>query len=588
METDEAETVPEEAPDDAKPFSLKVLCLIRDQQQKHGLRHADYQRYRGYCSRRLRRIRKAVGLVQGEKKKFHKKDVTEEGLKDEKHLHIPLVTAERAWAYFMQLKFESNSDPRKKFHMINRLRKARKYAEQLESLCANSEKVDARTKLETKAYHCWLTGTLHFETSKWADAQAMLTQARTIYESLSQAVGEEEGNLFRQKMDEIAPSLRFCAYNIGDASRQDLMALRDEGSGGADLDSLISQTREQQAATLQDVEWRGRKMAVKHEKVRLFLLSYQESGQELARAQSNEAKVSVYESLLLDCKDAVQALRDDLVEDPEFRDRQKVKEGKVSSQHFLYTYLQYVRHSITLSRNIALLDSMKAQVEGREKPSEGKKIVKAQDIVRMYENIIQNLGEVPLLAGLEEDEALAANTKAKVTFFKAFRSYFIAQAFIASQKWGEAMAVFQRSLTYVAEASSDKTLETSQTAELAELRKAIEGRQFVAHANSILETEATTDQMAGLEVTATTAGPLIDRLDQYYEDPDLVKGKASLVNFPPEFTSIPCKPLFYDVALYHVEMPSLEHKLEKAGAAGAESGGGLGGWLGGWGWGAKK
>lgn len=581
VETEEVEEVVEET----KPFSLKVLSLIRDQQQKHGLRHADYQRYRGYCSRRLRRIRKAVGLVQGEKKKFNKKEVTEEILKDEKHLHIPLVTAERAWAYYMQLKFESNSDPRKKFHMINRLRKARKYAEKLDNLCANSDKVDARTKLETKAYHCWLTGTLHFETSKWLDAQTMLTQARTIYESLSQAVGEEEGNLFRQKMEEITPSLRFCAYNIGDASRADLMALRDGGSGGADLDNLISQTREQQAATLQDVEWRGRKMAVKHEKVRLFLLSYQESGQELATAAGNEAKVALYEALLLHCKDAVQALRDDLVEDPEFRDRQKVKEGKVSSQHFLYTYLQYIRHSITLSRNIAMIESMKAQIEGREKPTEGKKTVKAQDVVRMYENIIQNLGEVPLLAGLEEDEALAVNTQAKIIFFKAFRSYYIAQAFIASQKWGEAMAVFQRSLNYAAEASKDDSLEQSQKKELADLKKSIEGRQFVAHANSILETEATTDQMAGLELNSATVGPLIDRLDQYYEDPDLVKGKANLVNFPPEFTPIPCKPLFYDVALYHVEMPDLDHKLEKTPA---QAGGGLGGWLGGWGWGGKK
>ena len=84
----------------------------------------------------------------------------------------------------MQLKFESNSDPRKKFHMLNRsapliscsfrscscscscacscsdfrLRKARKYAEQLYSVCGESDKVDARTKLETQAYHAWLAG----------------------------------------------------------------------------------------------------------------------------------------------------------------------------------------------------------------------------------------------------------------------------------------------------------------------------------------------------------------------------------------------------------------------------------------------
>ena len=31
--------------------------------------------------------------------------------------------------------------------------------------------------------------------------------------------------------------------------------------------------------------------------------------------------------------------------------------------------------------------------------------------------------------------------------------------------------------------------------------------------------------------------------------------QAQLVNFPPEFAAIPCKPLFYDLALYHVAMP---------------------------------
>jgi len=589
LEADQGEEVGEEQQpeelEELKPLSLKVLVLIREQQQKHGLRHADYQRYRGYCSRRLRRIRKAVCMVQGEKKKFHKKEVTEEALKDEKHLHIPLVTAERAWAYYMQLKFESNSDPRKKFHMINRLRKARKYAEQLDSLCAESEKVDARTKLETKAYHCWLTGTLHFETGKWVEAQAMLTQARTIYESLSQAVGEEEGNLFRQKMDEITPSLRYCSYNIGDASRADLIALRGEGGPAGDLDSLISQTREEQAATLQDIEWRGRKMAVKHEKVRMFLLSYQESEQELAKTSQAEAKISVYESLLLECKDALQALRDDLLEDPEFRNRQQTGEGKVGSQHFLYTYLQYIRHNITLSRNTVLLHTMREQLDRGEKPADGKKTVKAQDIVRMYENMIQNLGEIPTLAGLEEDESLASSTQSKITFYKSFRSYYIAQAFIVSQKWGEAMAVFQRSMKYLGQARDDTSIEKNMLMELNELEKAIEGRQFVAHANSILETEMATDKMAELELNTAKNIPLVERLDQYYEDPDLVKGKPNLVNFPPEFSPIPCKPLFYDVALYHVEMPSLDHKLETAGA-GAGSGG-LGGWLGGWGWGKK-
>lgn len=30
-------------------FSIEILRLIRDAQKQHGLRHGDYQRYRGLC-----------------------------------------------------------------------------------------------------------------------------------------------------------------------------------------------------------------------------------------------------------------------------------------------------------------------------------------------------------------------------------------------------------------------------------------------------------------------------------------------------------------------------------------------------------
>jgi len=564
-----------------KIFNLKVLAVIREAQQKHGLRHQDYQRYRGYCSRRIRRLRKAVGLVQGEKKKFNKKDVTESILKDEKHLHIPLITAERAWAYYMQLKFESNAEPRKKFHMVNRLRKAKKYADQLDAICADSSRVDARTKLETKAYQCWLTGTLYFETGKWTEAQSMLSQAKTIYDSLSQAVEEEEGSLFRQKMEEITPSLRYCAYNIGDSSaKEDLLSMRG-GHVGMELDSLISQTREQQAATLQDVEWRGRKMAVKQEKVRIFLMSYQESDEELTSARDSDAKLAVYEDLLLQCKDALQALREDLVEDPEFRTRQQQDSGKVGSQHFLYTYLQFTRQSIILSRNTVLIESMRAQLEGREKPADGKRIIKPQDLVRMYENIIQSLNEVTSMAGLEEDENLKKSNQVKITFYRAFRSFYMAKAFIVAQKWPEAMAIFHKTKEYVAKARSDGGLEAELSCQLVNLEKLVEENQFVAHANSILETEEITDKVADMELKIKV--PLVDRLDKYYEDSDVAKGKASLVHFPPEFEPIPCKPLFFDLAINHLEMPSLDSVMESKKEGDQKAG--LGGWI--WGWGKK-
>jgi len=66
---------------------------------QHGLRHGDFQRYHGYCSRRLRRLRETLKLPQGDRRHFKKKDITTAELDSEKgdsrYLEIPLTVTER-------------------------------------------------------------------------------------------------------------------------------------------------------------------------------------------------------------------------------------------------------------------------------------------------------------------------------------------------------------------------------------------------------------------------------------------------------------------------------------------------------------
>lgn len=45
------------------------------------------------------------------------------------------MQAERAWGHAMQLRQEANTEPRKRFHLVQRLRKATVYALQLQKLC---------------------------------------------------------------------------------------------------------------------------------------------------------------------------------------------------------------------------------------------------------------------------------------------------------------------------------------------------------------------------------------------------------------------------------------------------------------------
>lgn len=73
-----------------------------------------------------------------------------------RYLLLVVMEAERAWSYAMQLKQEANTEPRKRFHLLARLRKAAKHGEKLEKLC-ESQRVDAKTKLEAqvkKAVSC--------------------------------------------------------------------------------------------------------------------------------------------------------------------------------------------------------------------------------------------------------------------------------------------------------------------------------------------------------------------------------------------------------------------------------------------------
>ena len=288
---------------------------------------------------------------------YFPQDVTVDNLKDEKFLYLPLIQAERAWGYAMQLKQESNTEPRKKFHLLARLRKAVMHSIHLELVC-QSPLCDARTKLEAEAYSAWMQGTLFFELQDWKPASEKLMLTQTIYEKLSAVVNEDEQLLYKQRVEELKPNLRYCAYNIGDSTAQnDLLNMRSQ-TGRPELDALIAQTREKQAASLLEVTWRGRSVPVRSEKVRVFLLAVEGLEASLAKATENDARLSVYETILLDCKESILSLKEELLATSAAKNKMEPA-TQLSSQHYLLNYLTFLRVTLTIDRNLVMLDSFK-------------------------------------------------------------------------------------------------------------------------------------------------------------------------------------------------------------------------------------
>uniref|UniRef100_A0A673JIL6 Signal recognition particle subunit SRP68 n=1 Tax=Sinocyclocheilus rhinocerous TaxID=307959 RepID=A0A673JIL6_9TELE len=544
-------------------LGLEILQIIKDSQQQHGLRHGDYQRYRGYCSRRLRRLRKTLGFKMGNRHKFTGKKVTVELLSDNRHLLLVLMEAERAWSYAMQLKQEANTEPRKRFHLLARLRKAAKHGEQLEKLC-ESPRVDAKTKLEAQAYTAYLNGMVQFELQEWKSAMEAFNKCKTIYEKLASAFTEEQAVLYHQRVEEISPNIRYCAYNIGDQNAiNDLMQMRLSAGGGGGmmaekLEALITQTRAKQAAVMSEVEWRGRTVPVRIDKARIFLLGLADNEAAIIQADNEETKERLYESLLAECRDTIQAVREELRTDVKQRERaaEGADSGKVSNLQYLHSYLTYIKLWTVVRRNESMAHALQAKLK-EPQTDENKRGPRPQDLIRLYDIILQSLAELSSLQGLEEDHTFQKEVALKTLVYKAYRCFYIAQSYVLVKKWSEALVLYERVLKYTREVQSKAKSFNNSLKDLPDVQELI----------AEVSAEKYSLQAAAILVILKRI-PLSDRLDHFRLDPTLLSKQPNLVQFPPDFQPIPCKPLFFDLALNHVAFPPLDDKVEQKGKGG--------------------
>lgn len=136
----------------------------------------------------------------------------------ERMLIIPLCLAERAWSYAMQLKQEKNEAPRKRFHLVRRLKKASDHAQRFEKLCHDPESpCTDSTKLEATAYAAYITGAYQVERELWKEAKDNLNKSLDIYFKLSVSIRNDDIlEHYRQRIDELRASLRYCTFNLAD------------------------------------------------------------------------------------------------------------------------------------------------------------------------------------------------------------------------------------------------------------------------------------------------------------------------------------------------------------------------------------
>lgn len=373
-------------------------------------------------------------------------------------------------------------------------------------------------------------GTLQFELQIWQSSAENLKKAQVVYEKLSSTLPDDEQAPYKQRIDEISPSLRYCAYNIGDDKAINLLELRSQGLL-ENLDHLTLQAKEKRAEEIMEVMWQGMKVIIRPEKGKLFLMSIKSLDETLSKAENTQARITLLEEMLIDCRDAISVARDE------------VRANSIGSQ-LLLTYLLYIRLTRTVQRNQYLIEQAK----------------KPQDSIRLYDIILQQMTELKELSGLEENKKYQEDIANQTTLFRAFRSYYLAKANTVTRRWREALIVYKSSLKLinsVTSSNASKELKDKAT----QLRKVIQSEVYVAQAHCVIEDTDEKPSEYPTKNTVKIKTPLIDRLDEYREDTGVITKNAKMVNMP-TMEPVPNKPLFFDLASNFLQFPDLSDKVD--------------------------
>eukprot|EP01095_Lingulamoeba_sp_RSL-Kostka_P008041 TRINITY_DN2635_c2_g1_i1.p2 TRINITY_DN2635_c2_g1~~TRINITY_DN2635_c2_g1_i1.p2 ORF type:complete len:591 (-),score=191.67 TRINITY_DN2635_c2_g1_i1:2098-3870(-) len=556
-------------------YSLPILQVAKTSQFQNGLRNGNYNRYRNYCSKRLHKLRKFLNLQHGKSEKsFVKKKYDIKNIDSERYLLIPLFQAERAWSFGMEIREEFNDRdkyPRKYFHYIRKFKKAVKWAELLQT--SSEEKGDDNTIYEARAYSHFMKGTLFIAVENWKEAMDQLIKSRIIYEKLSKS-NYEDSHLYSERIEELNPNIKLCEYNISGkhANVSDILEFQLSNNPAFDLlksklEDVVKQSRQVKAERMTQINWKHENVPIKSEKTRMSMIAAQEIVHEIERDNSHYSKElsNLYTNLFMKYSDTLELIRNDIRDLKRLPEDKRSKKVETQEYHLnlLISYITYLKITKTIERDQLLVKSLESQLN-----SQGKKKSKPEDLVRIYDNLIQSTEQLEISDDIDQ----ANQNSAKLLTLKAFRCYYIALYYLFDDKYSESIALLDHASNRARNATNHlnecENVNEDALLELKNLQKKIRGKKCVVSAiafkNNVPENETEND-----DKNNNNNNPENENQDkkatiyQTIDTPIKIKDKKDVIGFPPDFELAFCKPTLFDLSLAEFTFPDLDDRVEK-------------------------
>lgn len=559
-------------------YSLDILSHIKQSQLANGLRHNDFRRYRQYCTRRLKRVRAVLKFQLSNhhaNDRFIQRDLPRT-IDNPLWLVYLLTQVERSWAYAQELNEERLNDKenlRKRFHLIKKLRRACSNSNILEQACHAF--ADTRTQLQAEAYSLEMNGALNVELGDFERALTQFTQANAIYVNLGKVAGSDLQALCEERVAHQADQIRVIKYSLKmnnqshvEEEDDDMISLDNNAMLSAKMQALMRERDDRQAASIDSVQWADTSVPVANEKLRVALLRIRrlrEQGKKLnvgsntsinsADEETGPQTLSgLYSSIASTYDEALRIVKDELSE---------VKlEAHRTNLLALQCYCQYERANAMKHRNRLFAQSLRARFHAFSSIAQSKtstKKTKPDELVLVFEKILANLSEMKDAASTQP--SFANLIQQQTVLYEAWRLYYVAESYRRSKKYAESFALFQlvseraRTANNITTQNTDPDMDIAS--EIAELESQAIAAKVLVQSTAVLESQSSTVTNTA-DSNEADVPSLLQRLDQFRTG--IEADQLRLADWPPSYKSVPCKPVFFDLAYNYLEYPEIHSK----------------------------
>mmetsp|Transcript_405 Transcript_405/g.744 ORF Transcript_405/g.744 Transcript_405/m.744 type:complete len:650 (+) Transcript_405:87-2036(+) len=545
------------------------ICLKRNKTQAY--------------KKRIDKLRKVKDNKKYERHAFKGYTIDDEYAKhDRTFVDIVLWETERAWAYGMQLKRDiGERKPRAKYYAKQKFNKAvQKSCRLLELL----ELVgDDRAKLEGNAYFSYMSGLYQLEVEDYRGALDFFKTARTIYEKLGQVGTLKKKEIYRRKSHDINDTyLSLCRHKLRISQEEDDAVVLDLDD---QIQDVLDRVKEKEGdgdvlSTFASIEWLGQSIAINEEKTRVRLSTIHNLKFNVIPATKNlESRMKAYDKLLTLYNNMLQQISQNLI-----AGSKNVTEEDMEHIRSFHSFITFMSLETVIERNQAMIDSyISINRPGQQKRSadhvltirSDDKQVNARDMIRLYDVIVQNLQKMEDLPTISDNALMVAYLKKRASLFKVYKIYYLSREYAEKHDWAKAdsLLLFSEDCINAFESlpskvpQNTKLIQFQSENQLDELlsvaRDAVRSDRCSIHANAVIEQNSSSKKTVSVESRNL---PVLDDLNHF----QLVKkGNPHLIAFPPQFESISCKPMFFDLAGNHFDTyPDVSDRKKKAGLFG--------------------